>query len=297
MNSGQRNLWLNEVLDVVFSALASSDELRELLVFKGARVLNRILGHDRESLDLDSSLKARIRGDIAELKETARRLQESVKKALSQYFDRAVPVRFRVGSIKAEQKGVAETHPHGWNGFEVVIRIEDLKLFGIKGMPSLPLEVSAAEELQPSSVMQLPLKENWVWAYTLQRIAGEKLRAFLTSLPEYNHKLKRHRGREAVRVKDLYDLARIHRSELSAIPGFWPSVAAEFALACKSRAVDCAGQMTFRQDWDVTERAYQLDTRFAEIPFSEVDNTLDFVVTRLKEAGVIPSSNPLPGSC
>lgn len=48
-----------------------------------------------------------------------------------------------------------------------------------------------------------------VMAYTLQRIAGEKLRAFLSSLPTYRRQVKT--PGEVVRVKDIYDLACILR--------------------------------------------------------------------------------------
>lgn len=46
------------MLDEIFVALAASKQLDEVLVFKGARVLNVRLGFGRQSLDLDTNLTA-----------------------------------------------------------------------------------------------------------------------------------------------------------------------------------------------------------------------------------------------
>jgi hypothetical protein len=56
MNAKDSDRWKSAVLDEIFVALASDEELVKCLVFKGARVLNARLSGGRQSLDLDSNL-------------------------------------------------------------------------------------------------------------------------------------------------------------------------------------------------------------------------------------------------
>ena len=56
MNEEDRKSWKSALLDAVLVASSKSDELRGLLVFKGARILNLRLGDEsRQSLDIDSN--------------------------------------------------------------------------------------------------------------------------------------------------------------------------------------------------------------------------------------------------
>ncbi len=80
-----------------------------------------------------------------------------------------------------------------------------------------------------------------VQSYTLERITGEKMRAYLTSLPVYRSKIGRRP--DTPRFKDLYDLARIRRRFDLADNAFWRTASREFGLACESRFVDCAGNL------------------------------------------------------
>ncbi|MCU0725597.1 MAG: nucleotidyl transferase AbiEii/AbiGii toxin family protein [Planctomycetes bacterium] len=53
--------WKCEVLDVILEALAGDTRLREMLVFKGGRVLALRLGRTRrQSLDLDTNIRAEV---------------------------------------------------------------------------------------------------------------------------------------------------------------------------------------------------------------------------------------------
>ena len=140
----------------------------------------------------------------------------------------------------------------------------------------------------------LELAGRTVLAYSLARIAGEKLRAFLTSLPTYRSKLNR--PGEAVRAKDLFDLTMIFRNR--PLPGeaaFWESAGREFHIACESRYVDCIGLGSFREQWDVTRKTYESSGAVGrDIPFEEVEATLRHIVTFLEEHGVVPFEFPLP---
>ena len=48
--------WKNQVLEEVLSAVAANPELRAILIFKGARILAKLLPDaHRQSLDLDAN--------------------------------------------------------------------------------------------------------------------------------------------------------------------------------------------------------------------------------------------------
>ena len=128
--------------------------------------------------------------------------------------------------------------------------------------------------------------------YTLERIAGEKLRAFLTSLPAYRRKIQS--SVRAVRVKDLHDEARILRRSPIDNEDFWKKAAAEFILACKSRYVDCSGLETFQESWDVTAKAYKNDATLESVPFPEVEDALLKIVMLFERFGGFPLRFPMP---
>jgi len=132
-----------------------------------------------------------------------------------------------------------------------------------------------------------------VTAYTLPRIAGEKLRAFLTSLPAYRRKLAR--PGEAVRAKDIYDLACIERERPLSDRTFWNAAGQEFRTASASRFVDCAGQVTFEEDLDVTRATYEADATIPkDISFEAAWAVLRAAVKAMEGLGVIPFAFPLP---
>ena len=56
MNPETKNKWMADILTQILIALASSKSLKDVLVYKGALILNRRLESDRMSLDIDSNL-------------------------------------------------------------------------------------------------------------------------------------------------------------------------------------------------------------------------------------------------
>ena len=56
MNTNQIDNWKKNALLHILSALAKSEEIRKVLIFKGALILNHRLGTERMSLDIDSNL-------------------------------------------------------------------------------------------------------------------------------------------------------------------------------------------------------------------------------------------------
>jgi hypothetical protein len=290
MNQADAERWKSHVLDEVFVALAASEQLDECLVFKGARVLNVRLGGGRQSLDLDSNLAASFAEKYPDREVQRAFLEEQMAKAVRRHFDRQDPVRYELTAITVRTYP-RKSHPMGWDAFKVRMNVDDLTR-NVKGLPALAIDVAAPEELLDSSVSTIEIGGHRVHAYTLERIAGEKLRAFLSSLPAYRAKVKK--PGEAVRARDLYDVARIRRVHAAEQVEFWCLVGQEFRVACRSRFIDCQGLPTFQEQWAVTRRTYEEATIPKDIPFEEAEATLVGVVAFLEARGIVPFSFPLP---
>jgi hypothetical protein len=283
------------LLDEIFKGLATSPELCEALVFKGARVLNPRLNTHRQSLDIDSNLTFDFAQRIDDRVRQRTFLEENIGRTLRLYFDRQDPQRFGLKSLEVKLKPRAP-HRRDWNAFLVRIRIDDRQMAGVLGLPALEIDIAAPEKLSPTSVAPLVVGTRTVTAYTLERIAGEKHRAFLTSLPAYRHKLNP--GSDRVpRVKDLYDIVQIFWHHGAEEQVFWELAAQEFHLACESRFVDCAGLSTFHEGWDMTQSNYEKAVRDGGLPndvgFSDVEAVLAQTVGLFEKHGLIPCSFPL----
>jgi hypothetical protein len=179
----------------------------------------------------------------------------------------------------------------GWDAFKVKMSVNDLSRH-VKSLPALEVDVAAPEELLDTSIATIEIGGHRVYAYTLERIAGEKLRAFLSSLPAYRAKVKK--PGEAVRAKDLYDLSRIHRVHGLEQTEFWRKVSQEFRVACQSRYIDCQGLTTFKEQWAVTRKTYEEATIPKDISFDETEATLVAVVSFLNAHGIVPFRFELP---
>jgi predicted nucleotidyltransferase component of viral defense system len=297
MGPEQAARWKNEALDQVFAALAASATLTGRLVFKGARVLNRRLGtDDRQSLDLDMNLTAAFIAEFPSREAQRLELEREIVLALNRRFAEPYEVRYEVvrASVMPKPK---DHHPRGWNAFEVRVGLRDAAHGAASQFPVLVLDVAAPEVLGPHAISHLAVEGGEVMAYTLERIAGEKLRAFLTSLPAYRRKLRR--PGEAIRAKDLYDVARVSRARPpanNAHQAFWRAAATEFRLACESRFVDCNGIETFDVAHSAARATYNGDATLpqSDINFDTAWEALTHVIARFERFGVFPLTFPLP---
>ena len=263
-----------------------------MLVFKGARVLNERL-HElgRRSLDIDSNLVQSFVDAVPEPALRRESLERELRTAMSRHFDAQSPVRYSVERIRIEPQPPAD-HPRGWDGYDVRISVSDLARRGVRGLPSLTLDIAAPEQLREDSIAPLTIGAATVLAYTLERIAGEKLRAFLSSLPEYRAKMNR-RG-EIVRAKDVFDLARIVRVRPVTDRQFWLRAGDEFRLACESRFIDCRGIESFEQDLATTESSYRNDATIPDDPgFHEAWPAIGEIVASLEANGIVPFECPV----
>lgn len=294
MNPTQREQWQFDAINNILLALAKSRELRESLVFKGALVLNRRLGTPRMSRDIDANLDvnyARLHPDRAEQQAF---LEEHVRKSVVRHFESQDPVRYELEKLRIDLSP-PELHPLEWNAFLIKVSLVDHKHSGIKGLPSVTIDVAAPERLSEQSTADLDIDGVTIRAYTLERIAGEKARAFLSTLPAHRAKVKK--PGEAVRVKDLYDLTRIIRARPISKTRFWTIAGQEFRLACESRYVDCSGLGSLMEDWAET-RAYYEASRVIpdDFTFEEVEATIIAIAGFWQETGLFPLAFPLPRS-
>jgi hypothetical protein len=290
MNQTDAERWKSQVLDEIFVALAASEPLDEALVFKGARVLNVRLGIGRQSLDLDSNLSAPFIRKYPDREAQRAFLEEEMTRAVRSHFERQEFVRYELTGLKV-QTYPPKSHPMGWDAFKVRISVNDLTRH-VRGFPALEIDVAAPEDLMNTSVATIEVGGHRVHAYTLERIAGEKLRAFLSSLPAYRAKVKK--PGESVRAKDLYDVSRIRRVHPIEQVEFWRLVGQEFRVACRSRYIDCQGLPTFQEQWAVTRKTYEEATIPKDISFEEAEATLVAVVNVLEAQGIVPFTFPLP---
>jgi hypothetical protein len=292
MNQNDRELWKSRVLDEIFAALAASKPLDEALVYKGARVLNVRLGNGRQSLDLDSNLAVAFVQRYPDREAQRDFLEREITRAVRRYFEGQEPVMFELTALTVQTYPPKSSHPMGWDAFKVKMSVNDLSK-NVKGLPPLEIDVAAPEDLKSTSVTTIEVGGHYVYAYTLERIAGEKLRAFLSSLPAYRAKVKK--PGEAVRAKDLYDLSRIRRLYGLEKVEFWRMAGEEFYAACRSRYIDCNGLATFQEQWSVTQKTYAEATIPKDISFDEAEATLGAVVSFLETQRIVPFTFPLPG--
>jgi hypothetical protein len=121
-------------------------------------------------------------------------------RAISDSFEAQDPVRYQLERstiINRRRKG---PHPRGWDVYWLELQVRDLAGEGAAGTAVNPLrvDIAAAELWSNRSLSPLELDGRTVNAVTLERIAGEKLRAFLSSLPFYRKKIReRTEGRTA----------------------------------------------------------------------------------------------------
>jgi hypothetical protein len=247
----------------------------------------------RASLDIDASF-AKIAANVSVNKDDLEHLRTLAQNAITAHFESQQPVRYTLQRSTIRNRRSIGDHPRGWNVYWLDLEIRDMAAQNFLGAaPTLRIEIAAPELLSEHSISTIQLNGRLVQAVTLERMAGEKLRAFISSLPAYRKKL-RHKI-HSPRAKDLYDLARIRRKRPLEDRVFWQISGQEFYLACQSRCIDCGGIRTFKEQWDTTQQVYRSDPTIpGDVPFTEAENTLGQVVAFLGEMGRIPFAFELP---
>jgi len=296
MRNKDQDAWRDEALDILMAAFSTDDELRAALIFKGARILSARLGvAHRYSRDIDANMTQEFVDGRPETNQQKQALEELIRNSLERHLARADPIRYRMESIRAVRRP-RRGHPRGWSAFRISVRLLDLKNQHVLGLPTLELDVSAPEPLGKHSVAPLDIGGNQVQAYTLERQTGDKMKAFLTSLPAYRTKLGGGTEDRTRRVKDLYDIATVERAHpVNNEPEFWAVVGDEFRVAAQGRGVDCAGIAAFAEGLDETRTLYEDSEIFRKnIPFGSAWSALERVLGMMEARGIVPFEFDLP---
>jgi hypothetical protein len=295
MNLSQQEDWKFEVISQILLAVAKNECLKDALIFKGALILNEYLPTKRKSLDIDSNLADEFLS-IYPTRETRESfLKEQFERAISRYFEAQNPVRYELLNLKIVPNPKA-AHPLRWDGFLITVSLKDRGNEGVRGLPKLTIDVAAPETLSEQSVVEIVVYNGVngvvIRAYSLERVTGEKARAYLSTLRTYCAKMERPRG--AVRVKDLYDLTQIHRKKPMSDTAFWNIAGNEFRLACKSRFVDCSEATCFMEGWEETKAAYEKSRVIPrDIYFEDVTSSIRAISSYWQQIGIIPFAFPL----
>lgn len=290
MNKLQQQEWIDEANQQVLAALVREPELAKTIIFKGAWILNLHLNDHRHSGDLDANADYEWTEATPGLVAQKEFLEMTADRAVTRYFERQSPVRFTVTRTEVTYHP-PQGHPRNWNAFLIKIRLKDALHPDTLGLPAVQIDVAAPERLGTDAVTTMEFLGAPAQVYSLHRIAGEKLRAYLTSLPEYRAKMKG--GNRAFRMKDVFDEARILRARPIGDEKFWDAAAGEFKLACESRLVDCAGPETFFQEWRAAEKAYMDDATLRRIPFEESEAALKKIAAYLEKKKTFPLAFPV----
>lgn len=253
--------------------------------------MNEYLHTGRRSLDIDSNLDQEFLGSHPNRVEMESFLKERLETAISRHFEDQDPVRYELLNLRIDPS--PKMHPpQGWDGFLVTISLRDHDNEGVRGLPKLTIDMASPESLSERSVAEINYRGTEMRVYSLERVTGEKARAYLSTLPAYCRKMKRSRG--AVRVKDLYDLARIRRNKPMSDAAFWNVAGSEFRSACESRYVDCFGSDSFKEGWAETRNAYEKSPVIPrDITFDDVDTSISDIADHWLRIGIIPFAFPL----
>lgn len=289
MDEKSQNKWLEKSLEILFEAFARDKTLREILIFKGARILKYHLGNlNRFSRDIDSNLSLEFVNTHGLKKEQTDFLEKAFTNALRRYFLSLNTIKYTLKSLKIQTNPKEEQHPYGWDGFKIIINLEDALLKSTRGVPKIEIDIAYPEELSKQSVNIIEyIPGYYLNIYSLERIAGEKLRAFLSTLPAYFQKM----GKipRPVRAKDLYDIAKILEAREIENEIFWITAGNEFKMACKSRFIDCSGINTFSQNIAATKATYEGDPTIpGDISFDKAWGCLTSIVKFWETQKLLP---------
>jgi hypothetical protein len=277
------------LLDDVYRGLIGSHELSSILIYKGARVLKEMLVTTRFSLDIDVTLRPEFVAIHKMIEDQKHYLTALISASLRTHFESAAAVRYTLLDVDLKVRPGREV-PDNWRMFAAIIHVRDALAATTPDLVA-QIDISIGEQFSDSAIANITVDDHKIYVYSLSRIAGEKLRAFLSCLPTYRGKLKLPTTVER-RAKDLFDLSKIEREHRLSDGEFWHQAAREFVLACEFRRIDCAGLVSFLDDWKVTAIEYERDTRLSDVPLTHARQTLETIVTFLTDHHYLPLRNP-----
>jgi predicted nucleotidyltransferase component of viral defense system len=202
---------LEEVRRRILIALFSDDELMDILVLKGGNAL--ALVHKvglRASVDMDFSMEA----PFSDLEKARERIFATLKREFGSIGYVTFDENFEI-----KPSHPREGQPEWWGGYTVQFKLAERKLYeelhndidalrrhsevvGPQQMRKYTIDISHHEFCEEK--VKREIDDYAVYAYSLEMIATEKLRAICQQMPEYKVlRTKRPRAR------DFYDIRQI----------------------------------------------------------------------------------------
>ncbi len=196
----------SEVRRLILLAIASDEQLVDLLVLKGGNALELVhrIG-DRASLDLDFSIE----GDVADSNELGQKIRTALSSRLDasglhvfdfQFSPRPSTARegARWGGYKATFKLLPNSHSALRAGNHEQMRREAIES-GPAHQRIFTIDISKFEYCRDKIPAEIDFMTCYV--YTPDMIAAEKLRAICQQMPEYSQ-----RKNPSPRPRDFYDI-------------------------------------------------------------------------------------------
>ena len=209
---------VEQIKELILVALASEDELMELLVLKGGNAIDlhneRHLGHlSRTSFDLDFSIAS---GDFDDWHEIEARMKKTLQDT---FFGKDLVLVDFVFVPKPKNESKNSEMPEFWGGYKATFKVIEKKEFDLhqgdlvkirRNAVVLRKNQSTVFELEFSKFEYVDGKQAILidgfplYIYTPVMIVLEKVRALCQQLPEYSTVVPGFMARQ--RAKDYYDI-------------------------------------------------------------------------------------------
>lgn len=209
--------FLQRIRRTIVVALFSDDKLVDQLVLKGGNALE--LAHkliSRGSVDLDFSLRNDF--PVADLP----RIEDAIRTALSTKFADEEFVLFDFTFRRTPAIPHAEDPMPWWGGYKIGFKLLSAEHYAIlhsKGPQALSSRAQVANPRTQSRTFDIEISKHEafektrievdgtaIWAYSLEAIAFEKLRAICQQMADHEPPF---RDRKRARSRDFYDVASI----------------------------------------------------------------------------------------
>jgi len=209
-------LSLEDIKRLVIIAMASDDELMEILVLKGGNAIDLLYqgrkeGLSRSSYDLDFSMEGDFDKDIDEI---SGRIERTLSKTFSEYGVIVFDYKFAL-----KPSVMRDEFKDFWGGYNVSFKIttpeyvkeavenmDKLRRAAISimpnGSPKFEIEISKYEYV--GGKMETKVDGYQIYIYSPEMIVFEKVRAVCQQLPRYKEVISSHSPRP--RARDFYDI-------------------------------------------------------------------------------------------
>lgn len=286
---------------VVLRAVAGDERLAHVLVLKGALAAEAITQRPRSTRDIDLTAE---RCFVSFDRSGEQSVKKWFRECLENHFDSGHDEDWSLSATSAKMKPSRKgRHKHGWDGYQVRVTL----LHRGSNQQVIPIDLSFGDftgrcidlDCGPGAPRiagpKPPLFK--LRGYSVEEQIGEKLRAFLQRLPQYQHKTGVSHPRP-FRVRDVRDIHHLVNVALGSDLGLdWDILGKSFNEKCRAKCVDCHGLPSFVQGEEILEQVeslYAAEFSAPEVPFRVAWTSLERVVDEIGRATGFPGDLPLP---